>query len=62
MSIVREFAWIYQKSSMGYFNTVLEVVEEFLFESRPKISTTELRELAVSQIPDNKILKLLTEA
>ena len=47
---------------MGYFNTVLEVVEEFLFESRPKISTTELRELAAFQIPDNKILKLLTEA
>ncbi len=64
MSIVREFAWIYQKNprTMGYFNTVLEVVEEFLFESRPKISTTELRELAASQIPDNKILKLLTEA
>ncbi len=61
---VKEFAWIYQKNprTMGYFNTVLEVVEEFLFEEVPRLSIDEIRELAALAVPDNKILKLLTEA
>ena len=64
MSIVKEFAWIYQKNprTMGYFNTVLEVVEEFLFASAPRLSIVEIKELAASAVPDNKILKLLTES
>lgn len=64
MNMVKEFAWIYQKNprTMGYFNTVLEVVEEFLFEEVPRLSIDEIRELAASAVPDNKILKLLTEA
>lgn len=64
VQVVKEFSWIYQKNprTMGYFNTVLEVVEEFIFESHARLPSEEIIELNVSALPNNKILKLLSDA